>query len=104
MAWASARMLETARRAMLTLVWLRYGDQQVVTVRSGPYSSLARPRSGARTPEGLKRWRRATSKHDGRSAEVITLQRLRGEARRQRQHLCALIRQAEAVLDQPAGG
>jgi len=75
-----------------------------VVARSGPYSSPARPRSGARTPEGLKRCRRATSKHDGRSAEVITLQRLRGEARRQRQHLCALIRQAEAVLDQPAGG
>lgn len=71
---------------------------------SDPCLVPARARPGARTPEGLERCRRATWQHGGRDAEAIALQRLRGEARRQRQHLRALIRQAEAVLQQRAGG
>ncbi len=68
---------------------------------SDPLASLAKPRPGARTLEGLERCRRATWKHGGRSAEVIEGQRLRGEARRVAARLRALIQQAEALMDPP---
>ena len=62
---------------------------------SDPLPGPAKPRPGARTPEGLERCRRATWKHGGRSAETIAAQRLRGEARRLTATLRALIREAE---------
>ena len=52
----------------------------------------AKPRPGARTPAGLKRYRRA---YGGRSTEAIAGQRLRGEARRLTASLRGLIRAAE---------
>ena len=68
---------------------------------SDPLAPPAKPRPGARTPEGLERCRRATWKHGGRSAKIIAGQRLRGEVRRVAASLCALIQQAEAILDTP---
>jgi hypothetical protein len=62
---------------------------------SDPLPPPAKPRPGARTPEGLERCRRATWKHGGRSAEAIAGQRLRGEARRLIASLRGLIRAAE---------
>jgi hypothetical protein len=62
---------------------------------SDPLPTPARPRPGARTPEGLERCRRATWKHGRRSAEAIAAQRLRGEARRIVMTLRGLIREAE---------
>ena len=71
---------------------------------SDPLPPPAKPRPGARTPEGLERCRRATWKHGGRSAEAIAAQRLRGEARRHRANLRALIEEAEAALRVPVDG
>jgi hypothetical protein len=71
---------------------------------SDPLASLAKPRSGARTPEGLERCRRATWKHGGRSAEIIAGQRLRGEARRVMVELRASIQIAEAELRKLGAG
>jgi hypothetical protein len=62
---------------------------------SNPLPPPAKPRLGARTPAGLERCRRASWKHGGRSAEAITGQRLRGEARRLIASLRGLIRAAE---------
>jgi hypothetical protein len=62
---------------------------------SDPLPPPAKPRPGARTPEGLERCRRATWKHGRRSAEAIAAQRLRGEARRIVMTLRGLIREAE---------
>lgn len=62
---------------------------------SDPLPPPARPRPGARTPEGLERCRRATWKHGRRSAEAIAAQRLRGKARRIIMTLRGLIREAE---------
>jgi hypothetical protein len=68
---------------------------------SDPLASPTKPRPGARTPERLKRCRRASWKHGGRSAEVIAGQRLRGEASRVAARLRSLIQQAEALLNTP---
>ncbi|MGK7871525.1 hypothetical protein [Falsiroseomonas sp. E2-1-a20] len=64
---------------------------------SDPLPPQAKPRPGARTPEGLERCRKATWKHGRRSAEAIAGQRLRGQARRIVADLDALIREAEAA-------
>jgi hypothetical protein len=70
---------------------------------SDPLGPPAKPRPGARTPEGLERCRRATWKHGRRSADAIAAQRLRGEARRVAARLRALIQHAEADLSRPGG-
>ena len=62
---------------------------------SDPLPAPAKPRPGARTPEGLERCRRATWKHGRRSAEAVTAQRLRGQAGRIAAALRALAREAE---------
>jgi hypothetical protein len=71
---------------------------------SDPLAAGVPHRPGARTPEGLERCRKATWKHGRRSAEVITGQRLRGQARRIAADLCALIREAEAACAAQGAG
>ncbi len=62
---------------------------------SDPLPAPAKPRPGARTPEGLERCRRATWKHGRRSAEAVAAQRLRGQAGRIAAALRALAREVE---------
>ena len=71
---------------------------------SDPLPAPAKPRPGARTPEGLERCRRATWKHGRRSAEAIASQRLRGEARRLTASLRGLIQAAEDSMTAAEAG